>query len=228
MPVDAPPTRWAFPPVDHADEDGLVGVGADLEPGTILAAYRRALFPMPFGPHGPVGWWSPDPRAVVPLDGLRVSRSLRRSLRRFEIRVDSAFEQVIDACSDPSRPHGWISPDVRVAYRRLNDLGWVHTVEAWSVDDDELVGGLYGVAIGGLFAGESMFHHRSDASKAALVGLVELMRSAGDADRRVLDVQWQTPHLSSLGAVELARTDYVSRLAAALDLPLPPAFADAG
>jgi leucyl/phenylalanyl-tRNA--protein transferase len=228
MPVDAPPTRWAFPPVDDADEDGLVGVGADLEPGTILAAYRRALFPMPFGPHGPVGWWSPDPRAVLPLDGLRVSRSLRRSLRRFEIRIDTAFEQVIDACGDPSRPHGWISPDVRVAYRRLHDLGWVHTVEAWSADDGELVGGLYGVAIGGLFAGESMFHHRTDASKAALVGLVELMRSAGDAHRRVLDVQWQTPHLSTLGAVEVARTAYLARLAAALDLPLPAAFADAG
>jgi leucyl/phenylalanyl-tRNA--protein transferase len=221
MPVDAPPTRWAFPPVDDADEDGLVGVGADLEPGTILAAYRRALFPMPFGPHGPVGWWSPDPRAVLPLDGLRVSRSLRRSLRRFEIRIDTAFEQVIDACGDPSRPHGWISPDVRVAYRRLHDLGWVHTVEAWSADDGELVGGLYGVAIGGLFAGESMFHHRTDASKVALVALVEILREPGDP-RALLDVQWLTPHLVGLGAVEVPRACYLDRLARALAAPPPP------
>jgi leucyl/phenylalanyl-tRNA--protein transferase len=228
MPVEAPPTRWAFPPVDDADEDGLVGVGADLEPGTVLAAYRRALFPMPLGTHGPVGWWSPDPRAVLPLDGLRVSRSLRRSLRRFDIRVDTACAQVIEACSDPSRPHGWISPEIRAAYLRLHDLGWVHSVEAWSVDDGELAGGLYGVAIGGLFAGESMFHRRTDASKAALAGLVDLLRSAVDPARRVLDVQWQTPHLASLGAVEVPRADYVARVATAVDLPLPAAFADAG
>ena len=237
MPVQPPPPRWAFPPVDDADEDGLVGIGADLEPGTVLAAYRRGLFPMPLGGRGPIGWWSPDPRAVIPLDGLRVSRSLRRSLRRYEIWVDTAFDEVIDACSDPSRPHGWISPEIRTAYRRLHDLGWVHSVEAWEVDEtadrsdepgtasarDALVGGLYGVAIGGLFAGESMFHRRTDASKAALVGLVDLLR-AGGGEGRVLDVQWMTPHLASLGAVEVARADYLDLVAAAVDLPLPPAF----
>jgi leucyl/phenylalanyl-tRNA--protein transferase len=243
MPVETPPPRWAFPPVDEADEDGLVGVGADLEPATILAAYRRGLFPMPLGGRGPLGWWSPDPRAVIPLDGLRVSRSLRRSLRRFAIRVDTAFDAVIDACGDPTRPHGWISPDIRAAYRRLHALGWVHSIETWAVagdngggrrhdngDDrgdsgphDELAGGLYGVAIGGLFAGESMFHRRTDASKAALVGLVDLLRESG-AEGRVLDVQWLTPHLASLGAVEVPRSEYVRRMAAAVDLPPPPAF----
>jgi leucyl/phenylalanyl-tRNA---protein transferase len=225
MPVETPPPRWAFPPVDEADEDGLVGVGADLEPATILAAYRRGLFPMPLGGRGPLGWWSPDPRAVIPLDGLRVSRSLRRSLRRFEIRIDTAFDAVIEACGDPSRPHGWISPGIRAAYRRLHDLGWVHSVEAWTVGADaELAGGLYGVAIGGLFAGESMFHRSTDASKAALVALVDLLRGMGD-DRRMLDVQWLTPHLESLGAVEVPRAEYVRRLTRAIDLPLPPAFA---
>lgn len=230
MPVEPPPSRWAFPPAATADEEGLVGIGADLEPGTILAAYRRGLFPMPLGGRGPVGWWSPDPRAVIPLDGLRVSRSLRRSLRRFEIRVDTAFEQVIDACGDPSRPHGWISPDVRDAYCRLHQLGWVHSVEAWTRHDTragaaggELAGGLYGVAIGGLFAGESMFHRRTDASKVALVGLVELLRDGGAAGR-VLDVQWMTPHLASLGAVDVPRDDYVAMVGRAVELPLPPAF----
>jgi leucyl/phenylalanyl-tRNA---protein transferase len=224
MPVEPPPLRWAFPPVADADADGLVGVGADLEPGTVLAAYRRGMFPMPLGAHGPIGWWSPDPRAVIPLDGLRVSRSLRRNLRRYEVRVDTAFADVIDACADPLRPHGWISPEVRRAYRTLHDLGWAHSVEAWSCDDGELVGGLYGLAIGGLFAGESMFHRRTDASKAALVTLVGLLRDDGVAGR-LLDVQWQTPHLASLGAVEVARADYVARVAAAVELPLPAAFA---
>ena len=201
-----------------------MGVGADLQPGTVLAAYRRGMFPMPLGAHGPIGWWSPDPRAVIPLDGLRVARSLRRNLRRYEVRVDTAFADVIDACADPGRPHGWISPEIHGAYRTLHDLGWAHSVEAWSCDDGELVGGLYGLAIGGLFAGESMFHRRTDASKAALVGLVGLLRNDGVAGR-LLDVQWQTPHLASLGAVEVGRADYVARVAAAVELPLPPAFA---
>jgi leucyl/phenylalanyl-tRNA--protein transferase len=182
------------------------------------------MFPMPLGAHGPIGWWSPDPRAVIPLDGLRVARSLRRNLRRYEVRVDTAFAAVIDACADPGRPHGWISPEIHGAYRTLHDLGWAHSVEAWSRDDGELVGGLYGLAIGGLFAGESMFHRRTDASKAALVGLVGLLRDDGVAGR-LLDVQWQTPHLASLGAVEVGRADYVARVAAAVELPLPPAFA---
>jgi leucyl/phenylalanyl-tRNA--protein transferase len=223
-PVQPPPTAWAFPPVDEADADGLVGVGADLEPGTILAAYRRGLFPMPIGRRGTLGWWSPDPRAIVPLEGLVVSRSLRRSARRFEIRVDTAFDEVIDACADPARPHGWITPEVLRAYTRLQGRGWVHSVVAWSPADGELAGGLYGVAIGGLFAGESMFHRRTDASKVALLALVDLLRRGDDPAHRLLDVQWLTPHLENLGAVEVSRTEYLDRVDRAVELPLPEAF----
>ena len=223
MPVEPAPTPWAFPPVEEADSDGLVGVGADLEPGTILAAYRRGLFPMPVGRRGTLGWWSPDPRAVIPLDRLHVSRSLRRSRRRFEIRVDTAFDAVIQACADPSRPHGWISPEVRAAYTRLHELGWVHSVEAWTADG-ELAGGLYGVSVGGLFAGESMFHRETDASKVALVALVGILAEDRD-ERRLLDVQWLTPHLASLGAVEVPRSAYLDLLARAVAAAPPPAFA---
>ncbi|HEY8524228.1 MAG TPA: leucyl/phenylalanyl-tRNA--protein transferase [Acidimicrobiales bacterium] len=224
MPVEPPLTPWSFPPASAADEQGLVGVGGDLEPGTVLAAYRAGLFPMPLGGRRPLGWWSPDPRAILPLDGLRVSRSLRRSLRRFELRVDTACAEVIEACADPSRPHGWITDEVKEAYVRLHRMGWVHSVEAWSLEDGTLAGGLYGVAIGGLFAGESMFHRRTDASKVALVGLVDLLAEGG-RDGRLLDVQWQTPHLASLGAVEVPRSRYLDLLRRALELPLPPAFA---
>lgn len=222
MPVEPPLTVWGFPPATAADADGLVGVGADLEPGTILAAYRQGLFPMPVGRTGPLGWWSPDPRGVLPLDGLRVSRSLRRSCRRYEIRIDTAFEQVIRACADPRRPHGWITDDIEVAYLRLHDLGWAHSLEAWT-DDGELVGGLYGVAIGGLFAGESMFHRTPDASKAALVHLVQVL-GGDDPTDRLLDVQWSTAHLASLGVVEVPRDTYLERLERSLALPLPDAF----
>ena len=221
MPVEPPPTPWRLPPADHADEHGIVGIGADLEPGTLLAAYRSGLFPMPVHKRGPMGWWSPDPRAIVPLDGLRVSRSLRKSCARYEVRVDTAFDEVVRACADPRRPHGWITGAIRDAYGHLHRLGWAHSVEAW--DDDGLAGGLYGVAIGGLFAGESMFHHRTDASKVALVHLVELLREDGDPDR-LLDVQWLTDHLASLGAVEISRAEYLGRLDRALRVPLPDPF----
>ena len=221
-PLEPPSTRWQLPDPETADDQGIVGVGADLEPGTVLAAYRNGMFPMPIGRGKTIAWWSPDPRGVIPLDGLRVSRSLRASLRRYEIRVDTAFDDVIMACGDPHRPHGWISREILLAYRRLHELGWVHSVEAWSLDDGTLAGGLYGVAINGLFAGESMFHRRTDASKAALVGLVDLLRDddSGGAGR-LLDVQWTTDHLASLGAVDVSRRRYLGLLAAALELPLP-------
>jgi len=180
---------------------------------------------MPLRRNGPMAWWSPDPRAIIPLDGLHVSRSLRRAQRRFDVRVDTAFAAVIDACADPRRPGGWITPAIRDAYVELHRLGWAHSVETWSVDDGTLAGGLYGVAIGGLFAGESMFHHRTDASKVALVALVGILRDDGNDGRgRLLDVQWRTEHLASLGAIEIARAEYLSRLGRALALPLPPAF----
>jgi leucyl/phenylalanyl-tRNA--protein transferase len=225
LPVEPPPTPWAFPPALDADEHGLVAVGGDLAPGTVLAAYRSGLFPMPVTRHGPLGWWSPDPRGVLPLDGLRVSRSLRRSLRRYEIRVDTAFTDVIDACADPDRPLGWITPEVQHAYGELHRLGWVHSVEAWDVETGHLAGGLYGVAIGGLFAGEAMFSHRTDASKVALVALVDRLRADGDGGAgRLLDVQWCTTHLESLGAVTIPAARYLERLATALTLPAPSAF----
>lgn len=197
----------------------MVGIGADLEPGTLLAAYRRGLFPMPGGrPGDPLHWFCPVDRGVLPLDGLVVSRSLRRSCRDFEIRVDTAFADVVDACADPARPQGWIDGDIRSAYLRLHELGWAHSVEAWR--DGRLAGGLYGVAVGGLFAGESMFHHERDASKVALVGLVGLLRDEY-VDARLLDVQWVTPHLASLGVIEIQRTTYLQLLSRALRAPLP-------
>jgi leucyl/phenylalanyl-tRNA--protein transferase len=198
-------------------EGEIVGIGADLAPGTLLAAYRGGLFPMRLGANGPLAWWSPDPRGVIPLDGLHVSRSLRRSCARFEIRVDDAFEDVMRGCADPRRPHGWIDDEFIDAYVALHDLGWAHSVETWS--GGELVGGVYGVAIGGLFAAESKFHRTRDASKVALVALVDLLR-AGHAT--LLDVQWTTPHLVSLGAVDIARDEYLRRLHAALQVVSDP------
>ncbi len=213
------PSQWEFPPAETADEHGLVAVGADLAPGTLLAAYRSGLFPMPLGRTDKLGWWSPDPRGVIPLDDLRVTRSLRRSLRRYRITVDIAFADVVDACRAIERPHGWISPDIRDAYVGLHRMGWAHSVEAWS-EEGELVGGLYGVSIGGLFAGESMFHVDRDASKVALVALVGRLNHGGVV--RLLDVQWATEHLRSLGAVEIPRSDYLKQLRMAVKQPSPP------
>lgn len=187
-------------------EQEIVAVGGDLEPATLLDAYSEGLFPMPVGRH--LGWFSPDPRAVIPLDGLHVSRSLRRSLGAFEIRVNSAFEEVMRACGDPRRPHGWINDAFISAYTRLHELGWAHSIETWK--DGELVGGVYGVRIGAFFAGESMFHRVTNASKVALWAAVELLRADGV---RLFDVQWMTPHLASMGAVEISRDEYLRLLA---------------
>lgn len=219
MATEPPPSTWVFPPVHGADPDGPVAIGGDLEPGTLLAAYRNGLFPMPIGRRSRIGWWSPDPRGVLLPDGLHVSRTLRRSLRHVEIRVDTAFESVVRACGDPRRPHGWITADILAAYVRLHELGWAHSIETWF--EDELVGGLYGVGIGGFFAGESMFHRRTDASKAAVVGLVEHMGGHPDS---LIDVQWSTPHLASLGVVDMERDDYLRRSRRAMQLPTPRAF----
>ena len=188
-------------------------IGADLEPGTLLAAYRLGLFPMPV--EESLVWWSPEERAVIPVAGFRASRSLRRAARGYEIRVDTAFGEVVRSCADPRRPHGWIDEDFVAAYTRLHELGWAHSVEAW--DDEGLAGGLYGVGIGGLFAAESKFFLRSGASKAALLGLIVLLQTAGG--ERLLDVQWATPHLLSLGAVGVPRAEYHRLLDAALELP---------
>ena len=167
-------------------------------------------------------WWSPVHRAVIPVAGYVPSRSLRRAGRGYAIRVDTAFADVIDGCADPGRANGWIDSSFIDAYTRLHELGWAHSIEAW--DDQGLAGGLYGVGIGGLFAAESKFHRRPGASKAALLGLVELIQAAGGP--RVLDVQWATPHLTSLGAVEITRAEYHRLLDGALGLP--DAFAEDG
>ena len=226
MPIEPPASPWLFPDftvpeVDASCPDDLVGRGADLDPGTLLAAYRSGHFPMPDDTTGETTWWSPAERGVLPLRSLRVSRSLARSCRRMQVRVDTAFDEVVAACGDPARPGGWIDADIAAAYSELHRLGWAHSVESWV--DGGLVGGLYGVAVGGLFAGESMFHRVSDASKVALVGLVRLL-SDEYVEARLLDVQWRTDHLASLGVVEVPRAVYARALRRALELPLPPAW----
>lgn len=223
MPVEPPPTPWRFPsPLTARGE--VVALGGDLEPATLLAGYRAGMFPMRLdGTRGPLAWWSPDPRGVIPLDGMHVSRSLRRSARRYEIRVDTAFAEVVAGCADRARPGGWITPRYAAAYRQLHHLGWAHSVEAW--DGDELAGGLLGVAVGGLFCAESKFSRATDASKVALLGLVERLRAGSHPEARLLDVQWATPHLISLGCVEIPRSAYLAALPPALDVELPPAFA---
>ena len=213
MPVEPLPSRYDLPDPSDALGD-VVAVGGDLAPGTILQAYRKGMFPMHL-PDGHLGWWSPIERAVIPLDGLYVSRSLRQSCRRYFVTVDEDFESVIAGCADPRREGGWITPEFIEAYTELHRLGWAHSIEVRDVDD-QLVGGLYGVAIGGLFAGESMFHRARDASKVALVHLVVVMNEEGG---QLLDVQWQTPHLESMGAVVIGKEAYLRRLESALQKP---------
>ncbi len=219
MPIEPPPSPWRFPALDQADEQGFVAAGADAEPATLLAAYRHGLFPMPIEPGGPLGWWSPDPRGVLDLEQVHVSRSLAKSMRQFEFRIDTAFDEVVAGCADPRRPHGWIDATIIAAYRRLFDMGWAHSIETWK--DGQLVGGLYGLAIGGLFAAESKFHTATDASKAAVVAL-----SRGFADQfpRLIDVQWRTDHLGTLGVKEISRKEYEQRLRTVLASPPSPLF----
>jgi leucyl/phenylalanyl-tRNA--protein transferase len=194
------------------DESDIVALGADLEPGTLLAGYRNGLFPMPYDRRR-IAWFSPRRRGIIPLDGLRVSRSLRRSMARYELRIDTRFREVMEACAAPNRKGGWINRDFVDAYTRLHQLGWAHSFETYD-ERGALVGGLYGVRIERLFAGESMFHRATDASKVALVHLVDWLRETG---AELLDVQWTTPHLESLGAVDIPRDEYLTRLAAAID-----------
>lgn len=197
-------------------EDDVIAIGGDLAPGTILQAYRHGMFPMPL-PTGELAWWSPMERAMLPLDQLRITRSLRRSVRRFDITVDQDFERVIDACADPERPQGWITEDIRDAYVELHKMGWAHSIEVWNREVG-LAGGLYGVSIGGLFAGESMYHEVSDASKVALVHLVVILSSRPGS---ILDVQWLTPHLERMGAKIIGRDTYLDLLPSALERPSP-------
>jgi leucyl/phenylalanyl-tRNA--protein transferase len=211
-PIEPPPSRWTMPADAPVDDSDIVALGADLEPGTLLAAYRLGLFPMPFDRRR-LAWFSPDPRGIVPLDGLHVSRSLRRSIGRFSVTMDTDFTAVMRACGDPSRAGAWINRAFIEAYTRLHELGWAHSIEIYAPDSDTLVGGLYGVRIGGFFAGESMFHQATDASKVALVHTVDWLRTTGAT---LFDVQWTTAHLASLGAVDISRAEYLERLADAI------------
>jgi leucyl/phenylalanyl-tRNA--protein transferase len=209
-------SKWIFPDPLRAEED-IVAVGADLEPATLLSAYGQGIFPMPLSDYDEMSWWSPATRGILPLDGLRVTRSMRQSARRFTVTVDAAYDDVVAGCADPSRPGGWIDGRIEKAYRCLFDHGHVHSIEVWH--EGELAGGLYGVSIGGLFAGESMFHRVRDASKVALMALVDIMRD--DGSDRLIDVQWSTDHLASLGVVEVSRAEYLIRLSRAVGQRAP-------
>ncbi len=207
---------WRFPPPSDWPETDLLALGADLEPSTVIEAYRRGIFPMGVGEiRERLGWWSPDPRGILPLDGLRVTRSMRQSAKRFEIRVDTCFTRVMRACANPSRGRSWITEEFIEGYTRLHELGWAHSVEVFD-RSNKLAGGLYGLRIDGCFSGESMFHIERDASKVALMALVDLMRSSG---MTLLDVQWCSDHLASLGAIAIPRAEYLARLTAALRKP---------
>lgn len=210
MTVEPLPSRFDLPDPRTAEGD-VVAVGGDLAPGTVLQAYRKGMFPMHL-PDGHLGWWSPVERAVIPLRGLKISRSLRQSCRRFTVTVDEDFPGVIEGCALPDREGTWITPEFVDTYTELHQLGWAHSIEVWDMDGG-LVGGLYGVSIGGLFAGESMFYRARDASKVALVHLVVVMSAGGGS---LLDVQWKTDHLSSLGAVVIGRDAYLDQLHEAL------------
>ena len=205
--VDPGPCLWALPDPAAADPgQDVVAVGADLSASTVFAAYRSGLFPMRLDTDD-LAWWSPDPRGILPLEELRVSRSLRRSMRRFTYTVDRAFTRVMAECADERRPSGWITPDFIETYSELHRMGWAHSVEVWR--EDRLVGGLYGIEIGGLFAGESMFHRETDASKAALVACVRSVAARGVT---LFDVQMETAHLMSMGAEIWSRDRYLDAL----------------
>ena len=207
---------WEFPDKTRWPRHDVVGRGADLEPETLIYAYRHGVFPMVsnenIGTDSDLLWWSPQMRAIIPLDGLKVSRTMRRSSKKFEIRVDTQFENVMRNCAAPHRDNGWITEEFIDAYVKLHHLGWAHSIEV--IDESGLLaGGLYGVRINKFFAGESMFHLVRDASKVALMALVETMNSS---NMSLLDVQWLTPHLASLGAVAIKRDEYLRRLEVAV------------
>ena len=213
QPLGSP--RWSFRPCAEWSDDDLIAVGGDLEAETLIAGYRSGMFPMVLEvPEPVIGWWSPDPRGILPLDGLRVTRSMRQSARRYDVRIDTCFVDVIRQCADPLRERGWITGEFIEAYTRLHHLGWAHSVEVFD-RAGQLAGGLYGVRVNAMFAGESMFYAQRDASKVALMALVTLMQETG---MTLLDVQWRTDHLGSLGAIEVSREQYLGLLADALEI----------
>lgn len=214
--LDGSPSATPFPDPANAETEpnGLLAVGGDLTPQRLLQAYRAGIFPW-FSEHQPILWWSPDPRMVLFPARLHVSRSLRKTLRKggYQVSVDQAFERVIDACASPRRDDTgtWLLPEMIDAYSELYRMGFAHSVETWR--DGELVGGLYGVSLGRVFFGESMFSHAADASKVALVQLAELTRAAGFA---LIDCQVYTGHLERLGAQQIPRQRFQQLLQQAL------------
>ena len=217
MPTRPAPDQFWGPPA-HAGRDGLVGVGGDLKPATLVRAYREGVFPW-FSPGDPILWWSPEPRAIFELDRVHVSKSLARTLKsgKFKITRDAAFREVVLGCAAGREEGTWITRRMVEAYSDLHAAGHAHSVETWLPDGDgwALAGGIYGVTVGGLFAGESMFHRASDASKVALVALAEHLRTRGYV---LFDTQMVTPHTATMGAVEIPRADYLRRLRAAVEV----------
>ena len=211
-----------FPSVDKAlrHPNGLLAAGADLSTGRLLAAYRRGIFPW-FSQGDPLLWWSPDPRMVLFPEEFKVSRSLAKSARNraYEVRIDTAFGQVLEGCAGPrhNQPGTWLGPEMQAAYLRLHQLGFAHSFETWH--EGRLAGGLYGMAIGRMFFGESMFSRATDASKVALAALVGELRARGFP---MIDCQMNTGHLASLGAREIKRSDFVRRLFALVNYAEPP------
>lgn len=217
--LSAHPSDLRFPPVEQASPDGLLAVGGDLRQERLLEAYRHGIFPW-YNDDQPILWWSPDPRTVLFPDKLHISRSLKRSLRPciFSVTLDRCFRDVMQHCAGPrpQYPDGgtWITAEMLDAYTRLHELGYAHSVETWQ--EGQLVGGLYGVALGGAFFAESMFTRASDASKVALVSLVRQLEAWGF---RLMDCQQSSPHLTALGAEAIPRCDFLAHLATALPLP---------
>ena len=212
MPIYQLHRQPVFPDPRLADPSGLLGVGGDLSPERLILAYRSGIFPW-YSEGQPILWWSPDPRMVLYLSEVRVGRSLRKRMRQrpYTLTMDTAFARVVDACSTAPRPgqNGtWITEEMRQAYVRLHELGHAHSVEAWS-PEGELVGGLYGVTVGRMYAGESMFAHAADASKIAFVALLGQLARWGFP---LVDCQMHTPHLARFGAREIPRADFLAEL----------------
>ncbi len=201
-----------FPDPENADDDGLLAVGGDLRPETLLKAYRSGIFPWTVKP---ISWWSPDPRAIFDIAGFRLSTRMQRLFRsgRFSFTLDRCFTRVMEECAAPApgRESTWVSPEFITAYTRLHKMGYAHSAEVWLAG--QLAGGIYGVAIGGFFAGESMFHTASNASTMALAFLMEHLKKRGF---ELFDSQVISPHTASLGAIEIRRKDYLRRLGTAL------------
>ncbi|GAB6166863.1 leucyl/phenylalanyl-tRNA--protein transferase [Thermostilla marina] len=213
-----PESRY-FPPAEDADMDGIVCIGGELSPDWLIDAYVHGIFPWPFDENFPIPWCSPDPRGIIPLDGYHFSRSLCRLLRKrhFEVTCDRAFRRVLRHCADAhgGRDHTWLTDAMIDAYDELHHIGFAHSVEAWF--EGKLVGGVYGVAIGGLFAAESMFYLLPNASKVALAHLLIHVRRRG---YRLFDIQMVTPHTRTFGGIEISRSEYLQRLAFALEVDI--------